>query len=188
LYKQTELTELEEGLAKFDQEDNQDTAARWKVGHSIHVKGGRRNEIRSDLMLDIDQKLIEYGKMSAFLIPPVKQHPYNSCPGQLLLQDTQLPCLPKPPTHIFISFFDWVYSENPFGIGEQNYFHCQHNFIALQEPVTASLDQKLLQLITHGTGAFSVGPKQPSNSKPKISRNSSDPRHTRIELYLPVFD
>jgi hypothetical protein len=146
LYKQTELTELEEILAKTDQEDNQDTAARWKVGHSIHVECGRRHEIRSDLMLDIDQKLIEYGKMSAFLIPPVKQHPYRPYPGQLLLQDTQLLCLPKPPTDIFNSFFDWVYSENPFGIGEQNYVHYQHAFIALQETVLLRWIKKLSKL------------------------------------------
>lgn len=62
LYKQAELTELEEKLAKIDQEDSQDPAARWKVGHSIHIKGGKRNEIRRDLILEINEKLKEYGK------------------------------------------------------------------------------------------------------------------------------
>lgn len=62
LYKQAELTELEEKLAKIDQEDSQDPAARWKVGHSIHIKGGKRNEIRKDLILEINEKLKEYGK------------------------------------------------------------------------------------------------------------------------------
>jgi hypothetical protein len=63
LYKQAELTELEERLAKIDQDDSQEQGSRWKVGHSIHIKGGRRNEIRRDLMIEIKEKLKEYGKV-----------------------------------------------------------------------------------------------------------------------------
>jgi hypothetical protein len=68
LYKQAELTELEEKLAKIDQDDNQEPGSRWKVGYSIHVKDGRKNEIRRDLMIEIKEKLKDYGKESRWTI------------------------------------------------------------------------------------------------------------------------
>jgi Family of unknown function (DUF6594) len=65
LYKQAELTELEEKLAKIDRDDSESKGSEWKVSYSIHVKDGRKNEVRRDLMVEIKEKLKEYGKMAS---------------------------------------------------------------------------------------------------------------------------
>lgn len=65
LYKQAELTDLEERLEKIDHEDSLDLAGSWKLGYSIHLKGGRKNEVRRDLMIEINEKLKDYGEISA---------------------------------------------------------------------------------------------------------------------------
>lgn len=63
LYKQIELTSLEEQLSKLDREDAQVSADGWKVTYSIHVKNGKRNEVRKNLIEEIDQKMEAYGML-----------------------------------------------------------------------------------------------------------------------------
>ncbi|KAN0114516.1 hypothetical protein V8E51_004060 [Hyaloscypha variabilis] len=171
LYKQAELTELEEKLAKIDQEDSQDLAASWKVGHSIHIKGGRRNDIRRDLIIEINEKLKEY--------------------GQLLLQDTQLRQLPKPSTRIFKNFFKWIYSENCFGAGEQNFLYHQHDFVILQEYENNWLDEKLNYLLSYcnrGTfrRIFSSSTDREKTADPHVRYHSSKRLKPFIKIIIAV--
>jgi hypothetical protein len=59
LYKQAELTELEEQLQKLDEED-QGTSNDWKLHSHINLSRGD-NKIRKELMEKIDMKMKEYG-------------------------------------------------------------------------------------------------------------------------------
>jgi hypothetical protein len=61
LYKQVELTELEERLAKLDKDDDDVLETRWRVRYSIHVRNGKRNEARKALLTEINDKLEVYG-------------------------------------------------------------------------------------------------------------------------------
>jgi hypothetical protein len=60
LYKQAELTELEEQLQKLDEADARNSASQWKLHTQINFAGAD-NEVRKKLMEKIDMKMKEYG-------------------------------------------------------------------------------------------------------------------------------
>jgi len=64
LYKQTKLTDPELRLEKLDQEDAEKKDTSWRNAHSIHWDEGKRNELRRDLMEQIDTTMAEYGLRS----------------------------------------------------------------------------------------------------------------------------
>jgi len=68
LYKEVELTELEEDLAKLDQDDNSKEETEWRIGNAIHHNTGGQNEERKALMEKIDKKLEVYGQFA--ISPP----------------------------------------------------------------------------------------------------------------------
>jgi len=61
LYKQTKLTDLEARLAQLDQDDAEKKDTRWRNAYSIYLDDGKRNEVRRDLMEQIDKTITEYG-------------------------------------------------------------------------------------------------------------------------------
>ena len=64
LYKQVELTDLERELEKLDKKDDASENDEWRIGHSIHLDNGAKNEERKALIEKIDRKLEVYGEQS----------------------------------------------------------------------------------------------------------------------------
>ena len=66
---EVELNELEKKLDELDKKDNGDEDNKWRIGHGIHHKDGRKNEERKALIEEGDKKLKAYCMYSTSLEP-----------------------------------------------------------------------------------------------------------------------
>jgi len=130
LYKEAELTDLEEQLKILDEEDQGD----WKVAHSIHVDDGDQNEVRRDLMIKINQRLKEYDDM--------------------LLRDRQARQLPKVSKTLYLEFFDYLYTENSLGRDDQRFVNHSDDFVSLSDYENSWIDGLLHRLMCHCRGGI----------------------------------
>jgi len=130
LYLQVEITRLEQKLKELDRDDDSKEETRWRVGHSIYLQNGRENETRKALIEELKEKLIEY--------------------DDLLLRDTQLRQLKRPSKRMHRNFFDWMWTENPFGEGEKQFIFHEHDFVVLDSQYEDSwLDEFTHRIMGH---------------------------------------
>ncbi|CZR67715.1 uncharacterized protein PAC_17614 [Phialocephala subalpina] len=189
LYLQVEITRLEQKLKELDRDDDSKEETRWRVGHSIYLENGRENEARKDLIEELKAKLIEY--------------------DDLLLRDTQLRQLKRPSKRGHQNFFDWMWTENPFGEGEKSFIFHEQDFVVLDSQyedswldgvmhrimghcrkgiLRVSLSQQSLHCIySHITQALFVNPDdQAKTSNPHVHYYSEDRMGTLIKVVVAI--
>lgn len=183
LYLEVEITRLEQKLKELDREDDSKDGTRWRVGHSIYLQDGRENEARKAIVDDLKEKVIEY--------------------DDILLRDTQLRQLRRPSKRAHRNFFDWMWTENPFGEGEKQFIFHEHDFVVLDEQHEDSwLDEFMHHLMGHCRKgilrAIFVNPDDQAKTKdPHVHYYSDDRMGTLIKvvvaivstalLFIPIF-
>jgi len=129
LYRQAEITALEEKLASLDRADAQDPQTVWKNHTTISHEDGYMNEERKELMELIDIKLKEY--------------------SDILLQDAQLRALSKPTDKHHRSLFNYMWNRKPVNPSEARFINHKDDFVSLVKTEDSWLDDFIHKCMNH---------------------------------------
>lgn len=171
LYKEVELTDLEQKLAKQDQEDKEKAATAWKVAHSIHHDDGKGNEDKKALMEVIDRRLKDY--------------------DELLLRETEIRKLGRPSQRVHRNFMDWIWTQNSIGPEDQQFIFHEHDFVSLQHYEDSWLDNVMHRFMAYCKRGllrciFVTKADKAKTSNPKVHFYSSERLNAVIRIIIAL--